>query len=144
VKTYIFDIDGTVADLEHRLHFAKVKPKNYRKFFQLAPLDTPIQPIIDIAKTLSTTHKIVYCTGRSEEIRDVTIKWLKDFGLPNDGLYMRPIGDNSPDYILKIELLKLIRADGFDPVAAFDDRSRVVDAWRKAGIPCLQVAPGDY
>lgn len=29
-------------------------------------------------------------------------------------------------------------------VAVFDDRARVVRMWRKAGITCFQVAPGDF
>ena len=40
--------------------------------------------------------------------------------------------------------IKTVRADNFDPIIAFDDRDRVVAAWRSAGIPCLQVAPGDF
>ena len=48
------------------------------------------------------------------------------------------------DDILKIELLDQIRADGFSPIMAFDDRDRVVAAWRAAGVPCAQVAPGDF
>jgi hypothetical protein len=26
----------------------------------------------------------------------------------------------------------------------FDDRDKVVNMWRKRGIPCFQVAPGDF
>jgi hypothetical protein len=29
-------------------------------------------------------------------------------------------------------------------VGAFDDRQRVVDMWRRNGITCFQVAPGDF
>ena len=29
-------------------------------------------------------------------------------------------------------------------VATFDDRNRVVAMWRDAGIPCFQVAPGEF
>ena len=44
----------------------------------------------------------------------------------------------------QIELLEQMRLDGWDPGMAFDDRSRVVKAWREAGIPCAQVAEGDF
>lgn len=57
---------------------------------------------------------------------------------------MRRAGDHRGDDIIKLELLTQIKADGFDPIMAFEDRSRVVRAWRSAGIPCAQVAEGDF
>jgi hypothetical protein len=57
---------------------------------------------------------------------------------------MRKKGDYRDDAVVKIELLQQIRADGFNPLIAFDDRNRVVDAWRANGIICAQVAPGDF
>ena len=39
-------------------------------------------------------------------------------------------------------------ADGTIPrervLCAYDDRDKVVAAWRAAGVPCFQVAPGDF
>jgi hypothetical protein len=29
-------------------------------------------------------------------------------------------------------------------VAVFDDRDKVVAMWRSMGVPCFQVAPGDF
>jgi len=45
---------------------------------------------------------------------------------------------------VKREMLDRIRADGYNPIMAFEDRSRVVKMWREAGIPCAQVAEGDF
>ncbi len=64
--------------------------------------------------------------------------------MPPGPLYMRKAGDHRDDDKLKIEMLARVRADGFDPIMAFDDRNRVVKAWREAGIPCAQVADGDF
>lgn len=37
------------------------------------------------------------------------------------------------------------RAVGIERVlCAYDDRDRVVVMWRAEGIPCFQVAPGDF
>jgi hypothetical protein len=36
------------------------------------------------------------------------------------------------------------RIDGFEPIMVFDDRNRVVKALRAAGVPCAQVAEGDF
>jgi FMN phosphatase YigB (HAD superfamily) len=30
---YIFDIDGTLADISHRLHFIQQEPKDWRGFY---------------------------------------------------------------------------------------------------------------
>lgn len=78
-----------------------------------------------------------------DESRASTEAWLERhvFTAP---LYMRKAGDHRDDDILKVELLARVRADGFEPIMAFDDRSRVVKAWRAAGIPCAQVAEGDF
>jgi hypothetical protein len=57
---------------------------------------------------------------------------------------MRKAGDHRDDDILKIELLAEMRRDGYTPIMVFDDRNRVVKAWRSAGVPCAQVAEGDF
>jgi hypothetical protein len=57
---------------------------------------------------------------------------------------MRPEKDRRDDDIIKFELLHKLREDGWDPVMAFDDRDRIVRMWRANGIPCLQVAEGDF
>jgi hypothetical protein len=41
-------------------------------------------------------------------------------------------------------MLTQIKADGWLPIMAFDDRARVVKMWRDNGVPCCQVAPGDF
>ena len=45
---------------------------------------------------------------------------------------------------MKEELLAQVKADGYEPILAFEDRERVVDMWRRNGIQCCQVAPGDF
>lgn len=77
------------------------------------------------------------------------MRWLKRYIFPNDHindipLYMRTAGDKRPDDVVKEELLAKIRADGYEPFLVFDDRQRVVDMWRRNGIQCCQVAPGDF
>ncbi len=57
---------------------------------------------------------------------------------------MRSEGDHRPDYKVKEELLGRILKDGFEPIMAFDDRDQVVKMWREAGVPCAQVADGNF
>lgn len=146
ISCYIFDIDGTLADSSHRLHHILKQPKDWTAFFADCPDDTPIRHMIEVAKRLYEPGGIgiVYVSGRSDQFRTQTEAWLSEHGLPPGPLYMRKAGDHTDDNLLKIELLRQLRADGYEPIMAFDDRSRVVAAWRENGIPCAQVAAGDF
>lgn len=161
-KAIIVDIDGTVADTAHRSHFVSSKPKNFPAFFAAAKDDPPILPIINAVMALKGAGAaLLFCSGRPEkegdlDIRTLTEEWLElrvnryarsfsnyaDFKY--DALYMRAAGDYRPDDIVKEELLDRILADGYDPELVFDDRSRVVAMWRRRGLVCAQVAPGDF
>lgn len=148
MKTVIVDIDGTVANCEHRQHFLRVKPRNWKAFKELAYEDTVFHDIVDLIKILHDAgNKIVFVTARSEDERAVTTAWLIDkSGLWDfyDKLYMRPEGDTRDDTDIKEELLAELREDGYDPWLVLDDRDRVVVKWRELGLRCLQVAPGDF
>lgn len=141
---YIFDIDGTIADPSHRLHYILNDPKDWDAFFEACDQDAPIYHMISLCEKLSTYNDIVYVSGRSNTTMKKTWEWLARHGLPLDPVYMREAGDHRPDNLVKLDLLDELRADGFDPIMAFDDRNQVVDMWRENGIPCLQVAPGDF
>lgn len=155
---YLFDLDGTLADLTHRLHHISgefdaqgmTKPKNWDAFFAGCVDDKPIPHMWELLNDLYTVGVIiVYVSGRSDQVRAETEEWLDqhNFPLPGVGknkLYMRTAGDHRPDHQVKGELLDRILADGYTPIMAFDDRQQVVDMWRKRGIPCAQVAEGNF
>lgn len=145
MRTYIFDIDGTIADLSHRLPLIQKTPKDWPAFFAACPDDVPIEHTIKLAidVALAGAH-IVYVTGRSDECRDATEAWLRQHALPDGKVFMRKKGDHRPDHQVKVELLAELRAEGHKPVMAFDDRNGVVKMWRELGIPCAQVAEGDF
>lgn len=140
---YLFDIDGTLADLTHRLSHIQKEPKDWNAFFDACADDAPIGHIVELATMLSIHSRVVFVSGRSDRVRDVTMDWLRDRGLFGP-LYMRRDGDHRPDDIVKGELLEEILGDGWKPVMAFDDRNQVVEMWRSRGVPCAQVAPGDF
>lgn len=142
---YLFDIDGTLADCSHRLHHIQKQPKDWRSFFAGCLDDAPIAHIVQLAITLwNADQHIVYVSGRSSECMAQTQAWLATNKLPGSALYMRKEGDHRDDDIVKAELLDQILADGWQPIMAFDDRARVVKMWRSRGIPCAQVAEGDF
>ena len=144
-RCYIFDIDGTLADLSHRLHHIKGETKDWRAFFRAVGQDTPIEHICHLARDLASAGcVIVYVSGRSDECRAATEDWIRMYGLPDGRVFMRAEGDHRPDDLVKAELLAELIEAGFAPVMAFDDRNRVVEQWRSNGVPCAQVAPGDF
>jgi len=143
-KCFLVDIDGTVANGDHRVHHILKEPKEWDAYFLKCGDDARIDHMHAVVTALSELFAIVYVSGRSDLVRQQTIDWLDQHGFPCDGLYMRKQGDHTDDHILKLELLEQVRADGFEPIMAFDDRNRVVKAWRAAGIPCAQVAEGDF
>ena len=147
---FIFDIDGTLADCTHRLHYivrepGDERPKDWHGFHSLTALDEPIAPIVAVCKAMiEAGHYVVFVTGRSEDCRADTERWLADHVIGEQRLYMRPSGDHRDDVIVKMELLAELRQDGYKPIMAFEDRARVVAMWRAAGIPCAQVSEGDF
>lgn len=133
-RCYIFDIDGTLADLSHRLHHIQKQPKDWPSFFGACLDDRPIPHIVELANSLPLP--IVCVSGRPDDGRIDTDFWLRvKAGVTPAALYMRKAGDRRNDDIVKTELLEQLRADGWEPVMAFDDRDRVVKAWRANGIP---------
>ena len=143
---YIFDIDGTLADLSHRLHFIQDKPADWRAFFAACPADKPIREVIEIAKALQLVHSIKLITGRSDEVEDQTAQWINDQGIYFSGLLMRKAGDHREDSIVKAELLDaLLTRHHQDSIAGvFEDRQQVVDMYRARGLRVFQVDRGDF
>lgn len=145
-KVIVFDIDGTLANSEHRMHWVSSKPKNWAACDAAIPKDTPHDEVVWLLHTIAVRPdvKIIICTGRGESTRSVTEAWLKNYIGDYDALYMRKYGDYRKDSIVKVELLQQIIYDYGKPYLWFDDRQQVVDAIREQGIRVLQVAPGDF
>lgn len=145
MKCYIVDIDGTIANNEHRIHYITNGHKDWDKWHANAHKDEPIEQMIEILDLAAAAGiKIVLCTGRDEKCREDTLEWLHEHDIPYNALFMRKLGDRRDDDIVKFELLEQIYEMGYEPVLVFDDRDRVVKMWRAAGLRCFQVAPGDF
>lgn len=140
---YVFDLDGTLADVEHRRYF--VGTKNWDGFFEACDQDPPISDVINLLRTLfQNGHRVEIWSGRSDQVREKTENWLKkNVGLFAPGIlkHMRKQGDFTPDHVLKKAWLD---AEPTKPDMIFDDRQSVVDMWRENGVTCAQVAPGDF
>ncbi len=139
----IADLDGTIADCEHRRHFVTGKNKDWQKFYAACIDDEPNVPVINTLRALKAQgYQIIIFSGRSDEVVDSTIEWLTAFDVPYDEIRMREAGDFTADEVLKKSWLNLINKD--EILAVFDDRQKVVDMWREEGLVCFQVAPGNF
>ncbi len=117
----------------------------FTSFFEACDLDTPIQPVIYILEKLSAYHEIEIWSGRCESVRKKTEEWLSKFVHPFykiDILKMRPIGDYTPDDVLKEQWLDEALAEGKTIEYIFDDRKKVRDMWVRRGIFVFDVSQG--
>lgn len=150
---YIFDIDGTIALIDHRRHILdEVDDSNrWRRFYAACDKDTPNDPVIKTMESLRITGaEIWFFSGRSAEVRNKTVAWLTDntsFMSHDLGaiLVMRDEGDYTADDTLKRSWYeRMLIQDQQRLIAVFDDRDRVVKMWRDVGVACFQVADGEF
>jgi len=149
---YIFDIDGTLANIEHRLHFIKSEKQDWESFNKECFYDQPYKDICFLAMSLMMSSDVYFFTGRmdkpEDEVRINTWKWLErnlNSYIDEERLVMRANSDYRPDDIVKEEMYKnMLQEDKDRLICVFDDRQRVVDMWRSIGVRCLQVKEGDY
>ena len=143
----VFDIDGTLANIEHRLDYVRSKPKNWKAFDAGIPNDKVNRFVAEAFHSLKAAgNEIIFASGRNERSRDATMKWLQDnrFWNYTAKLYMRKADDFRSDDIVKREILDDIIADyGRKPDMVFDDRPRVVRMWREEGIFVFNVYKGE-
>jgi phosphoglycolate phosphatase-like HAD superfamily hydrolase len=143
----VFDIDGTLANIEHRLDYVRCKPKNWPAFEAGIPNDKVNEPVAEAFHALKAAgNTIIFASGRNERSRGATMTWLQDNNLWDyrSKLYMRKADDYRGDDIVKNEIIDEIVADwGKLPDMWFDDRPRVVRAVRKRGIFVFDVYQGE-
>jgi len=142
----IVDIDGTVANCQHRVKHIEGDKKDWDKFYEEAVNDEPYENVVELVNLLSAKYSIVFCTGRPNEYRDDTLAWLKKhFKLGFfDCLLMREDGDYRPDYEIKPELLDYDGIELDEILLVLEDRDSVVKAWRDLGLTCLQPRLGKF
>lgn len=138
-EAVLFDVDGTLADLNHRrVHLDK---NDWDKFFDECHKDLLYTDMREILWHLQKKYAIVIVTGRPHRIKLQTEKWLNDNGISYDAIFVRADDDKRADYIIKQEMLKEIKRV-YDVRFVFDDRKSVVNMWRENGLRCFQVNDG--
>ena len=164
-RNIICDLDGTLADLTHRLHHVKGEKKNWDAFHAECVNDKPHEDVIQILLQLERVdcgcynpqdcgceprnNNVYILSGRNEVVRDETVCWLeKHVALHgayvggfhyNSNLVMRKANDHRPDTEVKRDMVRELGLTPDNTLCVFDDRQCVVDMWRELGFRCLQV-----
>lgn len=160
------DIDGTLADCAHRLHYIKntipcpdcsggllgacsrckgarkvPAKKDWAGFFSDVSNDVPIPLIVDLVTDLSKRYDIVMVSGRNMSIAKQTEDWLdKHCPFPIKYLLLRQDNDHAPSAEAKGEIVKKIPHKAI--VAAIDDRPADLIMYRGLGITTIDVGQG--
>lgn len=156
---YIFDLDGTLALIEHRRHFVNRPKPDWQAFYAACVDDSPNVPVIRTLKSLRKSGAEIWIwSGRGAEVAGETEEWLYKHGClkttmflhwepfrPPESFMMRPVGNYTPDEQLKLGwLAEMEPPERRRLTAVFDDRDKVVRMWRENGVPCFQVEKGDF
>ena len=86
-NTVIFDLDGTLANIDKRIKLAR-KPNGKMDFDILHEtdnihLDEPNEPVVRMAELFADDgFQIVIFTGRPDVTESVTRQWLSKHGIP--------------------------------------------------------------
>ena len=100
------DIDGTVANNDHRQHFLEGQ-KDWDGFFSELINDKPIYSIIDkVNKEYGDGKEIIFLTGRPERYRYSTTLWLKDYFNFELKILMRKNNDQNNKLKVKKEIFE--------------------------------------
>lgn len=140
MRTILVDIDNTLADQSDREKESTIDGKlNWNSFENpaLVALDKPIYQTIEMVKSMAKDYQIVIVTARKEKLRATTEHWLKKYGVPYEGLFMRDNDDYRSDVVFKEDLYqKKLRS--FDIFMVLDDRPRIVRMWQSKGLYVLE------
>jgi acid phosphatase class B len=122
---FILDIDGTLADLSERAHFAEAG--DWDNFFDLVYMseDTPIEHTQDgMKEIIDYADEIYFLTGRPERTREVTVDWLdKYYNIrpPKEILFMKTDDDHGPSSKFKKAIIEDNFGDEEDLVFVEDE-----------------------
>lgn len=141
----VVDLDGTLCQIDHRLHFVRGEgKKNWKGFFEGLKDDIPNDWCVSIINNLKDIRDIVLCSGRTDNYEQQTMNWLGKWGIEYHELFMRKRNDFRSDFIVKEVILDFEILTRYKPMFFIDDRKSVVDMWRKRGFVCLACAEGNF
>lgn len=140
---FCFDLDGTIANVSHRRQYVATKPRNWDAWNKGLVNDKPHLPVQKVFQALRQDQEVdlIIVSGRSDDYKEQTIKWLTDHEIFYDQIFMRKYKDHRDDSVVKSEIADEIEKT-HNILGVFDDRRRVVDTWLQRGIWVFDVGQG--
>lgn len=142
---FVFDLDGTLCNVHHRRQYVATKPRNWNAWNQGLVNDVPHLAVQKVFQALRNCNDyetdLIIVSGRSDDYKEQTIKWLSDNEIFYDEIYMRKYKDHRDDAIVKGEIADEIEKT-HKIIGVFDDRQRVVNMWIQRGIWVFDVGQG--
>jgi phosphoglycolate phosphatase-like HAD superfamily hydrolase len=133
----VFDVDGVLADVRHRLHHLDARPKRWDAFFAAATEDPLLEQGAALLHEAARECEVLYLTGRPERCRADTLAWFARHGLPEGALTMRSDRDRAPARVGKPRWLRRA-ARGRTVAVVVDDDLAVCEAYEEAGYRVLR------
>jgi phosphoglycolate phosphatase-like HAD superfamily hydrolase len=146
---WIFDVDGTLVDVEPVLHHILNKDrssesfkKDFDAFHKESISCNPNKDVVDMVWEVCNDLDIIIVTARKEKYRALTSRWLKNNDVPHDALFMRQDDDHREDYEVKKDILKHIQ-EYWDIKHAVDDHPGIIKLWEENGISTTKIGDWD-
>lgn len=145
-KAFIFDLDGTLCNVQHRINHYGV---DYDKFNSLCHLDPPNEDVVELCKQLlNIGYKIIFLTGRDEKYRKQTFDWIWEHILSNSNHLLSE--NKNDDMLLAMRVSDNIMSDSdfklfeyetriqekYHILGVFEDRPTVIKMWRGLNLTC--------
>lgn len=137
------DIDGTLADLTHRLHYVRDGNRDWDRFFAEVGDDEFREDVWEQVVADADEHdaRIIFLSGRSEVAREDTEEWLWDETGDLPIVLMRRENDRRPDTEVKRDIFDW-HFKGYNIVRVYDDRPCMVRMWREMGLDVVDCGDG--
>lgn len=144
-KAILIDLDGTLANCNHRLHYIRSEKKNYKTFSSDEEIEKDMLNswCSSIISHFKNDHKIIILTGRNEYSRRITLEWLVKHDIYIDEMIMRKDGDFRKGEVVKADEIEKLK-EKYDLVFAIDDNIKVAQMMRNMGIVCLQCDENNF
>lgn len=147
-KAIICDLDGTLCNVQHRLHHVQKEPKDKDSFHNDLKNDSLVVPVYKILRRFEYDTKIIFLSSRPEKSREETSRWLIDNGfliyntISSDfSLFLKDDDSLNGHEFKEKKLLEL--KEIYNIMFAIDDRKSHINVFRKNGIFTFDVGSDD-
>jgi FMN phosphatase YigB (HAD superfamily) len=146
MQHFLFDLDGTLTNCDHRLPILKEDGADKWDKFFLASANDPINLHVAHIFDMLPSVQVQVWTGRGSIARDITIDYLQRNFAVNDqwieyNFRMRPLDDfRTGEDLKQAWLLDFQEITGGEKFAyAFDDDPKMLEFYKRNNIPLFLV-----